>query len=345
MSDLILSYSDTHLRSMGSFPPFNQIVSSGLTKELRNIIAGFKFVANQILEHRPRVVVCCGDIYHNTEYISSMTLHGASIALDCIKQACDEVGCRHIMIPGNHDILAQDSGFIVSSITNLSGYGDLVMEKNLLDIDGFRIGLVPYNKQAEIAHVELLDYQSQSDLMFTHLDFAGGKYDSGKESLSTISPHFDVPVISGDLHVPHDTGSVCYVGSLVQHKFHRYDIKKVGGVLLYDMNEKTVLRIPNNFSKHYVKMNYDEHKDELKSFNPDSVVLQVFSEQSREDIEKDFEGYDWFYIKKFKEFTEGESTPVDMQLESPKESLQEFIKNDNPEALDQYERVMNKLKE
>jgi len=342
LSDLVLCYSDTHLRSIGSFPPYNQISRNGLTKELRNIIAGFKFVAHHILEFKPRVVIHCGDIYHNTDYISSMTLHGASIALGAIKQACDEVGCRHIMIPGNHDILAQDSDYIVTSIANLRGYGDILLQKDLLDIDGFRIGFVPYNRVGELVHADLLDYQNKSDLMITHLDFAGAKYDSGKESLSEISPNFDVPVIAGDLHVPQDTGSVCFVGSLLQHKFHRYDLKKVGGILLWDMNEKMARRIPNTVSKHYVKMNFDEDPaGSIPSFNPDSVLLQVFSERAREDIESNFEGFDWFYIKKFKDADDSESTPVDMQLESPKLSLKEYIKNDNPEALDQFERVMN----
>ena len=664
MSDLLLCYSDTHLRSTGSFPPYNVVTESGLTKELLNILHGFKFVANQILEFKPKVVVNCGDTFHNTEFISSMTLHGAAIALDMIAKACQEVGAHHIIIPGNHDILIQDPSKVITSITPLTGFGEICLKRHIHEVNGFKIGIVPYNSDHERAYSDLVELQNQCDLLVTHLDFCGAQYDTGRISESKIEPNFDVPVISGDLHCfsedtevltdngwkfysdikaqdlvvsmnketnqleynkilnfierehdgevisikgrstdllvtpehrmifrsqrnpennittadelskinadyifpcggdlekpeydisddliklivwcvadgcveysfnkkyqkhyfsgirwelrkerkietltqlfadmgiefshknsrengvklrptnknihiqylrdlfkkgkrlpdffrdlsvrqkklviqtyietdgiqyeneiqiatakkceadliqeiavtsghsctstprivddkvyynltvcpdrtavylsgrsgksnyetelyrgkvwcltvendtllvrrngkvlvtgncPQQIGSVLYVGSLVQHKFNKWDLKSAGGVLIYDFNSQQMRRIPNTFSKHYVKLDFDKLPDGKIQFPPDRVVLQVFSEQHLEDIQSNLEGFEYYYIRKFQERNSTDQPDMEVDIQSPSKLLREYVQHNNPDAIEQVDRVL-----
>lgn len=349
---MILFYSDQHLRDFGSFPPFNTDGPHGMTKELWNIVKGFFWVADRIEELKPEMVINSGDIFHSNEYISVRTLHGASIAFERILQACAKVKCSHIILPGNHDIYSQGSAFdMVTSASILRGYGAVKSKPTVLKLkSGFRVGLVPYTHDYNEAVLSLADMSAKSDLMVTHLDFEGASYESGTESLSKLTPHFDVPVVSGHLHKTQKIGSVSYVGSLVQHRFGQYDLKNVGGVLLFDPEkpeDDQIKTIPNTASQHYLRIDLErilENHGKIP-WPKEAVALQVFSDMALEDARQHLEGYDYVFLAKKIARDPDELAPVRFNIEQPQKILRDRISDDNPDALKDFDKVMKSWSE
>lgn len=329
-----LFYSDTHLRDIGSFGPYNEIGDQGITKELNNMILGYCFVADSILRLKPKVVINCGDTFQNSQFQTAQVLHGADQAFTKIRQACLEVGARHFIIPGNHDILNMHK--MITSISLLKHYGEVVLLPTTIDVDGASVVFLPYDDNIPRVYSNLLSAQAY-DLIVTHQDFSGCVYESGLRSDSGLDPSFlKTKVISGDIHLPQDIGNVSYVGSLVQHKFNRYNLDKIGGILTYDFNTKVVTRYKNQYSKHYVKVT--NIKDGL-SLDPKRVLLQVVSDLSKEEINEMFKSYDHTYMREIKEQTESRQYS-DVNVLTPDVVLRTHIYDEKPDILDYFDKVV-----
>ena len=143
---------------------------------------------------------------------------------------------------------------------------------------------------------------------------------------------------------PQKTGSVNYVGSLVQHKFNHWDLKKVSGVLHFDLNNGKIKRTKNILSKHYMKYDFDV-TNTVPDVNPNQVLLQVFSEKSKDDISQIMENYDYIYVRKFNDLQITKNEYVGFNVEKPKTILRDYIKNNRPEALNNFDEVMRNSNE
>lgn len=338
---MILCYADVHLRDTGSFFPYNVIDSNGLSKELNNIVKGFRFIADQILLHKPKLVVGLGDYFQVTEYITTQTLFGAHLALDMVKAACDEVGAKHIALNGNHDTLSESHNelqYTVTSIHQFKGYFDLYTDLSYFDYDdNLRISLVPHCSNDGKLYKWFLDAQANSDLMLAHFNAQGCMYESGVKSESHISPNFTKPCIAGDIHLPQDIGAVSYVGSLVQHKFYQPNLDRVGGILLYDPTSKKVTRVQNTYSKHYIKV-YD--KPGLILPSPDRALIQFVTSKNKEATAELLKGYDYMHIQEIKQTNEMKTEYSSFSLADPKSILRSFISEDRPDVLGDFDDVL-----
>lgn len=331
----ILFYSDVHLRDNGSFFPYNMIEKNGLSKELNNILLGFDFIRDQILVHHPNLVVFCGDLYHYPEVVSTQCLHASSIALSKIKYACEKVNAKHYLIPGQHDII--DENNYVTSISNLVGYGDILLRPIVIDDVFFS----PYCSNAGKLYTTLIEAQQTSSLVIAHADFNGGLYDNLHKSESRISPILSIPCISGDLHIPHDVESVHYVGSLVQNRFQHPDLKFIGGILIFDTETQGITRIRNTYSKHYCKISpkFATDEDYIKralELDPEKVVLAVYSKLAKEEIEGIFKDYEMMYYPMPQDiFSKNEEQQEINQalLETPEVLLRDYVSKERPSAV------------
>lgn len=343
LNDLILHYSDTHIRDMGSFPPYNQIASNGLSKELNNIIVGYKFVRDKILEHKPKLVINHGDVVHITEFQSAQVIHGISVCFDLIKSACDEVGSKHILFPGNHDILSCERN--ITNIGILKYYVDkLITTPEIFSIDGFDVGVIPYsNKDIEISHC-LTNYDKDCDIIAAHLDIKGCVYESGMESTTNLVYKGSTPLISGDIHLPQDFSHVHYIGSLVQHKFNISHLDKVGGILITDMNTKNITRISNNYSKHYVRVR-DSNIESALRLDPNRCLLQIISTFNKDKIDDLFKGFEYHYLPDVRQCSnELKIYHKEFNLADPELILRNWIQEERSEALDEYDSIMGSSK-
>lgn len=343
----VLFYSDTHIREYGSFTPFNRIDSNRLTFELNNIVKGFQFVANEINELEPDLVFCLGDIYHNQETIAARALEAAHRCLSLVKSACDKLGIPHYAIPGQHDTYAEPSSNRegIFSIRPLSGYFTKIFYQKCNEVVSDKssnaaamIGVIPYVSDPGDFYYSLVDLSQSSDLIVTHHDFAGARYENGHVSEAPTSPDNSVPIVSGDIHLPQSVGNVTFVGSLIQHKFQQNRLN-ANGVLLYDTEKKTLQRYFNTLSRHYVVV---RDLQRIKDFEPGQVILKVYSDLPREEIEPILKGYEYEYFPEAKKSNEVKTVYTEFSAENPEEVLRGHIEKENPDALEMYDQVMGK---
>lgn len=335
MSNDFMFFSDAHLRDVGSFPPFNKIEENGLSQELNNIILGFRFVADMVKKKKPKALFFLGDMYHTPEALPTSVIFGSSVALELVKDACIETDCKFYIMEGNHDILSDTFG--INSISTLGGYGEIIKEDGVIDIDGFQIWVAKFQSDKEKVGASL-EKGKKYDLIITHLDFKGARYETGKVSNSRVSPNLDVPVISGDIHLPQDIGDVSYIGSLVQNRFNRCDLDGVGGVLIFNTETKKITRIPNKYSKHYVKI---EDLSQLEGLPPERCVLQVKCPLPDEESVKLLEGFEYIHIPipDYKE--QVEVNKKIMSMERPDKILRSFLADERPETVALFDEVIS----
>jgi hypothetical protein len=347
----LLLYSDSHIREYGSFTPFNRIDSNGLTFELNNIIRGFQFVADRIIELEPDLIFCLGDIYHNQETIAVRALEAAHRCLVLVKAACDKLGIPHYAIPGQHDTYAEPSSNSegIFSIRPLSGYFTKVFYQKCSEVvchkpsNAFAkvtttIGVIPYVSDPGEFYYALVDLSQSSDLIVTHHDFAGARYENGHVSEAPTSPDSSVPIVSGDIHLPQSVGNVTFVGSLIQHKFQQNRLN-ANGVLLYDTEKKMFQRYFNNLSKHYVVV---RDLQRLKDFEPGQVILKVYSDLPREEVAPLLKDYEYEYFPEAKKSSEVKTVYTEFSAENPEAVLRGYIEKDNPDALEMYDQVIGR---
>ncbi len=334
MSNDLMFFSDAHLREVGSFPPFNKIEENGLSQELNNIILGFKFVADMVRKRKPKALFFLGDMFHTPEAIPTSVLSGAAQACALVRDACIEVGCKWYIMEGNHDILSDT--FKINSVSQLCGYGEIIEEDGVIDIDGFQVWVSKFNSDKEKVGASL-EKGKKYNLIVTHLDFKGARYETGKVSNSRVSPNLDVPCISGDIHLPQDIGDVSYIGSLVQNRFNRTDLDEVGGILIFNTETSKITRIPNKYSKHYVKI---EDLSQLEGLHPDRCVLQVKCPLPDEESVKLLEGYDYIHIPipDYKE--QVQVNKKIMSMERPDKILRSFLADERPETVKLFDEVI-----
>ena len=108
-------------RTLSLFQNFNQLQSNGLQEGLNNTLAGLDYVKDCILKEKPDLVANLGDLFHDSVSIGIRPLHASFLGISKITQACQEVNCKHILIPGNHDMISDSNNTIISSVSVLSG--------------------------------------------------------------------------------------------------------------------------------------------------------------------------------------------------------------------------------
>lgn len=343
MADLILGFSDQHLRDTGSFVPYNQTAPNGLSKELNNMLLGWEFVAQMIREYRPKLVHNFGDTINCTEFQSVQVIHGMYLAHEMILKACQEVGAILTLHAGNHDVFSEQHG--INNINILSPYysGGVYLEPTVFEgLSDFRIGIIPYSSnQEKLAHY-FEHYQNKCDVLFAHVDLAGAFYESGTQSESNlVYSEEGIPLISGDLHNPQCIHSnLYYVGSLVQHRFFYENLDHVGGVILMDMQSQKMKWVPNTLSKHYIKVR-DSNLQSALGLDPKRCVFQVFSSQSKEEIDALFQGRTYHYSPEIRSSSRSQNHCVDFTVQEPHLVLRSWVSKDRPSALAEFDQIFS----
>lgn len=331
----ILFYGDSHFKEFGSATIWNKITSTGLTYELDNLIEGFRFVRDKIIELNPDLLIFTGDLFHPMETISIRTLYGASLGMELVSRACKSLNIDHLILRGNHDTLAE-TPVIINSISSFGGYGTLITEPYLYDLKGFGIKLIPhYSNKAKI--LSEMDTPS-AQLIVPHTEFAGAKFENGHPVEGGLDGSIvKTPIISGHIHMPQQFGNVIYVGSLVQDKFYKVD---GGSILMYDTDTNKHERIKNTYSKDYLLV--DDIED-LKTLDPKRYVVKVVTSLPRQEVEELAKGFDFIPAKKTVNTEQVSVLYTETnKLEDPGDLLRSFINRDNNDALSTFDRVMEK---
>lgn len=337
----ILFFSDIHIREYGSFPPFNRInPDTGLTYECENALLGADFLCGLIREHKPELVVLGGDIVQTTEIQTARTLSSIARFLKKIKTTCEETNSYFIGYPGNHDILST-----IHNITNTAmlepWFNQYFEEPRIIKFMGKELGIIPYMDNREDFIITLNNFQSKCDLLFTHQDYNGCRYNSSSHtSTSVYSPKSKVPIISGDIHLPQVVGDVYYPGSLVQHIMEYPDTTRAGGAILAEFGSSFRANfIKNNLSKHYVKVTSSK---EVLKFNPKEAVFLVITDEEPEEVHNLLKDY-WYHYVPAPANKNSENVIVEMsQRVDPVDIMDGYISQNKPEAIPLFRRLIRK---
>jgi hypothetical protein len=337
VNNLILSYSDIHFRDVGSFPPFNQLDSNGLTRELNNILTGVDFICECLYKYKPKILVGLGDTVQVTEFQTCQTLHGIYLAYRKLRATCKDTGTEHWYFDGNHDILNENKG--ISNTGLIEAWVDrFIKEPEIIERFGYKFGCIPYSSNVGTVYELLTQYQDNCLVGLTHQNFKDCMYESGQRSDSYLPNQYNFPILSGDIHLPQEIGSVHYGGSLIQNKFNKSDLNQIGGCLLFsvdELNNRKVIRLPNTKSKHYVRI-YDKDlcDDEKMMLLPkERVCLQVISSWNKEKISERLSGYEYFIIPEFKQDESNKVTYSNYNIIEPLDLLRNHIQEENPNNL------------
>lgn len=328
-------FGDAHLRDSGSFIPFNRLEDNGLSYELNNILKGYSFISNLIEELKPDIVIDLGDTFHDNIYLTQTVLYAASIGYSHIKDVCNRVGCKFFILPGNHNTQSINTGIYSSKI--LSGYGEFVDSLFCENFNGINFSMIPFVSDYQLQ--EFLSLRKSDDVIFTHAEYSGTKYESGQISNSPISPKFHKRIISGHIHLSQDIGNVSYPGSLVQNRFTKFCNKKtVGGALVFDTDTNEIIRYKNTFSKHYILL--DDYKT-IKSYNPNNYVFKILGTEDKSIVEKFIpKEYEYMYVKSSVK-NEVKVSYTNIEWGSPRVLLENHISQNNPDALDDFKEIFD----
>ena len=219
---MILYYTDIQV---DRYSRFDTKTKSGYGLRLDNIVECARWIAKEIVERKPEVVVNGGDTYNSIGIVASESLSATGLCMSIINKACKEVGAKHFNILGNHDMGILSNS--VTTIDHLEFLSDMVVikEPSEFEIGEYSFGMIPYSGDKLYTENALRESSSKNNIAFTHLDFNGFKFNISKKSESELSPtsfRKDFRIINGHYHINQTIGSVYCPGSCIQHKYTEF---------------------------------------------------------------------------------------------------------------------------
>jgi len=272
----VLLFSDPHITLRGEF---SQPTSDGLSDYMHRVIESFDWVNQMIVEHRPNLVACLGDITETTGYIDTTSLKVAVQLFSKLSVTCYGINSDLVCLVGNHD-----SYSTINNIHNLEFLKTLdgltvVDAPRFVNYDKCKILFVPWVDKEYV-----LDIPSDTDLVLTHFDVKGGFLFKTKKSSTGVDPTLiDCQVFNGHQHAGSMvTDKWCNVGSLVSRNFHDVDSPTSKSIILYDTDTKDIVRLNNPHDRPFVDIvvSNDDDRDRLVDY-----------------IDRDFTGYTNSYAR------------------------------------------------
>jgi DNA repair exonuclease SbcCD nuclease subunit len=241
---MILMFGDLH------FAPGGAVTEFGYTEREMEALDTCQWIAEAILLDKPRVVVCMGDTGHNNSLVEMSSLSAIAIGFTRIRTACDTVGCKFVILSGNHDQFSDDGS--ISLVNALKPYGHVV--ENYAVIDGVAFLSFYSDLQGFIDDFgRILGVQT----LCMHQDVVGAQMNANRKSDFGVYAEQlkEVPnVFNGHYHKPHVVGHVTMVGSACYHNFSdQYDRTSDDqrGIVLFDEEKRTIDRIANPHTSLY----------------------------------------------------------------------------------------------
>lgn len=290
-----------------------------------------------------------GDYFDDRKKIIMKSLeHNKRVFLDKLR----EYNIRMYVICGNHDVFYKNTNSLNSLDQLLGEYSDVVeiIEKpQVLDLDGFEIGLVPWiNSENEKESLKFIK-SCKAEYLAGHFDIAGFYMNSGHQSDSGLKPSLFKKykeVWSGHFHLKHSIGNVHYLGSPFEMTWDDYGSDR--GFYTVDPTTSVRTFIPNTYKLYTVLQYHDDFKVENEEEIAGHFVKVYVKEGSDLKRFDKFRAYlDHLGAHEVKVIDESVRTEesgqvIDMdRLESTEDLIRVFV--DNSEEVKNKDRVKQKL--
>lgn len=250
-----LYYSDQHVFPHSSF---SSVTEDGKTNVILEHESTCAWIATQIRQHKPELVVNLGDSAHNFGNLDSLTLRCLYEGHLLISSACEFVGARYRQLLGNHDF--ENEAKRIHCFPFVSPI-DLVNEILLEGTDLF----VPFYRDVNDVSYrvgEILERNPEIKTAYIHLDYIGAAMNAYMvPSKKGVNPELfrGIRTFAGHYHHPQVHGDIVVVGSTGYRSFVDCVLDTPRGIVL-DTGKK-IKRIENPHTSIYFSAAIDDPKD------------------------------------------------------------------------------------
>lgn len=212
-------------------------------------------------KHNIKRILHLGDLFDNRKYITIKTLN--FVRLNFFEELRKH-NIKMDIIPGNHDVLFNNTNGMCSLVEVLSAYRDvatLYMEPTVIKYSTLKIGLVPWITRDNQDQCYEFIRNVKCDILAGHFEIAGFKYIANSSikshGISTkIFEHFE-HVISGHYHTKSKRDNITYLGT--QFQFNWGDIEDHKYFHVLDTKTREIIPVEIR-RKIFFRLFYDDDK-------------------------------------------------------------------------------------
>jgi DNA repair exonuclease SbcCD nuclease subunit len=264
----ILVYGDPQFGASGDF---SYPSSTGYTTRLDTSLAICYWISELVSKNKPDFVINLGDVFEQMQVVDSLSLSAAAEGMGVISRATHDVGGRHYVLLGNHDLSNQSRTIFSSNFLNYYPSTEVVSDFKTLDSE--KIAFVPFSE--EVSTIEsYLDSLSEDFMVFSHIDlknvqfsFVSGYYSDFGVDVEKLK-RFRL-VVNGHIHTPRMiSDNFVQLGSLQQFTHDQLDKELPRSVLLVDDGKLNF--IPNTLAPRIVKV---KSVEELDQYSNNSYII------------------------------------------------------------------------
>lgn len=177
-----------------------------------------------------------GDVFHISSKINIEIFIPVFEQFEKMKKK----GLKLIMIPGNHEILAENKKTILNILSPFSEIYDCYSIPDLKD-DKVSFHMLPFKRKYDFDEYNILIDKTKYNILLTHMDIANFKMSANSVSKGvedrTFFKKYDW-TFSGHYHIHQHQDNIVYIGSPYQQNFGEAgDYNK--GFVIYDSNTNT----------------------------------------------------------------------------------------------------------
>jgi DNA repair exonuclease SbcCD nuclease subunit len=213
-----------------------------------------------LVEHGIKRIVHLGDVFDNRKFINFKALYRFR------KSFLANLRKHHIhmdVIPGNHDTFYKNTNEL-NALKELLGHymGEITihMEPTVLDLNGFKLALLPWICQENEEHSMEFINTCKADWLGGHLELQGFDVLRGVQSHHGLNhkifSRFE-KVLSGHFHVGSQQDNIHYLGT--QMEFTWNDCGDEKGFHVLDTATRELEKIVNPYTL-FERINYDDSK-------------------------------------------------------------------------------------
>ena len=213
-----------------------------------------------LLEHDIRRIVHLGDVFDNRKFIN---FHSLNRFRKSFLSRLRQHGIHMDVIPGNHDTYYKNTNEL-NALKELLGHymGEVTihMEPTVIDLDGFKLALLPWICQENYDRSMEFISTCKADWLGGHLELQGFDVLRGVQSHGGLNhkifSRFE-KVISGHFHVGSQRDNIHYLGT--QMEFFWGDAGDEKGFHVLDTSTRELEKIVNPHTL-FERINYDDSK-------------------------------------------------------------------------------------
>ena len=300
----IFSFGDLHFHQ---YHTFSYPVEFGYTVRLQEHINTCKEIAKLIIEKKPDLICCGGDVFHTWSIVDTITLDAVVEGLHYIDEACAKLGKPFHIIVGNHDLLS-DNNMSSNSLKPFKYYPNIILHETLCDDTEDKILFIPYVMESSVVQSFLTNVKNKEDYVaIAHLDLLGAKYSETIIDQSGMDSKMFSPlkkVLAHHYHLPQKLNkNIIITGSTQVFSFNEPRSILKRGVVIYDTETDSVERIKLNVPD-WIKLDDEmDLKEELNNLSPNNYVkLSLASDFSLSENDISLEDLQHKFLKVEVEF-------------------------------------------